>query len=125
MSFAHAHALAWIDHQNAKILQFDAQDVEARKLRVHTHPTRQHGSGVRSEHEYFAAICDSLAPIGEVLVTGPRTAQSDFQHYVSKHRPALLPQIVGWEVADPASDAELVARGRRYFDKRARMAGTP
>ena len=118
-----AHALVWIDHHNARVLQFDAHDVEVHKLQVHTHQTRQHGSGVRTEHEYFADICDSLAAIPEVLVTGPRTAQTDFHHFVVKHRPALAAQIVGWQLSNHASDAELVAMARRQFEKRARMAG--
>jgi stalled ribosome rescue protein Dom34 len=120
-----AHALVWIDHRSAKVLQFNATDVEVHKVHARTHDTRQHGSDVRTEHEFFAAVCDSLAALSEVLVTGPRTAQSDFRHYVTKHRPAASPQIIGWEHSDHETDAELVAMARRYFDRHARMAGLP
>lgn len=123
MSLALAHALVWIDHRSAKVLQFDKAHVEVQKVEAHTHATRQHGSGVRTEHEYFGAVCDRLAGISEVLVAGPRTAQSDFRHYVDKHRPALAAQIVGWHTGDHATDAELVAMARRYFDQYDRMAG--
>ena len=119
-----ARALLWIDHRSAKVLQFDKEHVEAHKVEAHSHATRQHGSGVRTEHEYFGSVCDQLAGIGEVLVTGPRTAQSDFRHYVDKHRPAVAPQIVGWEAGDHATDGELVAMARHYFEKYDRMAGT-
>ena len=47
------HAVAHIDHESAQILQFDAEYVQSQKVKTHTHHTRQHGSDVRSEHEFF------------------------------------------------------------------------
>jgi hypothetical protein len=58
-------------------------------------------------------------------LTGLRTAQSDVRHYVVKQRPAVAPQIADWEVANRATDGELAAMARRYFDKHNRMVGTP
>jgi stalled ribosome rescue protein Dom34 len=119
------HAVVWVDHQSAQILQFDAEHVQAQKLKSHSHHTRQHGSSVRTEHEYFAELCTALAGISEVLVVGPKTGLTDFRHYVEKHRPAVGGQIVGWEVHERVSDAQLVAMARQYFLKYDRMAGTP
>ena len=79
---------------------------------------------MRTEHEYFGEVCDALAGVGEVLITGPHTALSDFRHYVEKHRPALGGQIVGWEPVDHPSDGELVAFARKRFLEHDRMAGT-
>jgi stalled ribosome rescue protein Dom34 len=119
------HAVAWIDHQGTQILQFDDTHVEAQKLRPHSRHTRQHGSSVRSEHEYFAEVCNALAGIAEVLVVGPKTGLADFRHYVDKHRPAVGKQIVGWEHGERCSDNQLLAMARQYFLKYDRMAGTP
>jgi stalled ribosome rescue protein Dom34 len=119
------HAVVWTDHHNAQVLQFDADQVQAQKLKSHDHHTRQHGSSVRSEHEYFASLCDALAGITEVLLTGPHTALADFKHYVAKHRPALAPHIVGWEPVDHPTDGQLLALARQFFTKFDRMAGTP
>ncbi len=83
------HAVVWIDHQSTQILQFDAEHIQAQKVKAHSHHTRQHGSNVRTEHEYYAEICDALAGIAEVLAVGPKTGLVDFRHYVEKHRPAL------------------------------------
>ena len=77
------HAVVWIDHHSAQVLQFDAEHVQAQKVKSHQHQTRQHGSGVRTEHEFFGDVCDALAGIQEVLVTGSHTAQADFKHYQS------------------------------------------
>ena len=119
------HAVVWVDHQSAQVLQFDAEHVQAQKVKAHTHHTRQHGSSVRTEHEFFAELCDALAGIAEVLVVGPKTGLADFRHYVDKHRPALARQIVGWEHGEHASERQLVALARQYFLKYDRMAGTP
>ena len=119
------HAVVRIDHQTAEILQFDAEHVQAQKIKTHSHHTRQHHSSVRTEHEFFGEVCDALAGIQEILVAGSKTAQADFRHYVEKHRPALVPQVVGYETVDQPTQAQLVAYARQYFLKYDRMAGTP
>lgn len=119
------HAVVLIDHHQAQVLQFDAEHVQAEKIKARTHHTKQHGSAVRTEHEFYAVVCDALAGIAEVLVTGSHTALADFRHYVDKHRPALAPQVVGYETVDHPSDKQLVALARQYFLKYDRMAGTP
>jgi stalled ribosome rescue protein Dom34 len=119
------HAVVWIDHHKAQVLQFDAEHVQASKIKAHTHHTAQHGSAVRTEHEFFAHVCDALNGIPEVLVAGSHQAQADFKHYVNKHRPGLAPQIMAWETVDHPSDAQLVALARKIFLRVDRMAGKP
>jgi stalled ribosome rescue protein Dom34 len=119
------HAVVRIDHQNAEILQFDAEHVQAQKVKAHSHHTRQHHSGVRTEHEFFGIVCDALAGIQEILVVGSKTAQADFRHYVEKHRAALVPFVVGYETVDQPTPNQLVAFARQYFLKYDRMSGTP
>ena len=119
------HAVLWIDHQSAQVLQFDDEHVQSQKVKAHSHHTRQHGSSVRTEHEFFAEVCDQLDGIPEVLVTGSHTAQADFRHYVEKHRPAIVPRIVGWETVDHPTEGQLVAFARKYFVAHDRMAGRP
>lgn len=119
------HAVLWLDHHQAKVLQFDAEHVLAERVKAHTHHTKQHGSAVRTEHEFFGEVCDALAGIAEVLVTGSRTAQSDFKYHVTEHRPALAAHIVGYQTVDHPSDKQLVALARQAFVKHDRMAGVP
>jgi hypothetical protein len=118
------HAVVLIDHQSGQIVQFDAEHTRAQKVKAHTHYTRQHGSGVRTEHEFFAEVCDALTGIAEVLVTGPHTAQADFRHYVEKHRPEAARRIVGWQTVDHPTEGQLLALARKFFDKHDRMVGT-
>ena len=119
------HAVAFVDHHQAQVLQFTSEKVVERKVHEHKHLTRQHGSNVRSEHEFFGSVCDSLAGIAEVLVVGGHQGLADFRHYVDKHRAHVAPQIVGWETVDHPTEGQLVALARRFFVKHDRMAGIP
>ncbi|MEK8026364.1 MAG: hypothetical protein RLY78_1772 [Pseudomonadota bacterium] len=119
------HAVVTVDHHQAQVLQFDAEHVLAQKVKSHSHHTKQHGNTVRTEHEFYADVCDALAGIPEVLVTGSRNAMADFRHYVEKHRAPLAAHIVGWETIDHPTEGQLIAFARQYFVKYDRMAGTP
>lgn len=119
------HAVAFVDHQSAQVLQFSSERVVERKLHEHLHFTRQHASGVRSEHEFFGEVCDALDGINEVLVVGGHTGLGDFRHYVSKHRPLTAQCIVGYDVVDHPTENQLVALARKYFVKYDQMGGTP
>lgn len=119
------HAVALIDHHHAKILQFDADHVEVKKVQAHQHYTRQHGSEVRDTHEFFGEVCDDLADIAQIVVAGSHTALSDFRHYVTKHRANLLTKTIGWEPVDHPTDAQLVAMSRKYFVEHDLMSGIP
>jgi len=119
------HAVVWVDHQSAQVLQFDDEHVQASKVKAHSHHTPQHGSGVRTQHEFFGEVCDALAGIPEVLAVGPRTGLSDFEHYAKKHRAETAARVVAYEVVDHPSEKQLVALARKQFLKIDRMAGKP
>jgi len=119
------HAVVWTDHHTARVLQFDADQVQAKSLRSHTHETAQHGSAVRSEHEFFGEVCAALDGISEVLVTGSHTALANFRHYADKHRPQTAARIVGYEVVDHLSENQLVALARQFFHKYDQTTATP
>lgn len=119
------HAVAWIDHHTAQVLRIDAEQVLDQKVKEHVHYTRQHGSKLRSEHEFFGEVCDALAGIASILVAGSHTAQADFRHYVEKHRSAVAAQIVGWETVDHPTEGEIVKMAREFFVKRGELVATP
>ncbi len=119
------HAVVWTDHQSAQILQFDAEHVQAHKVKSHSHYTAQHGSTVRTEHEFFGHVCDALAGVPEVLAVGPKTGIADFEHYAKKHRPETAARIVGFEHVDHPTEKQLVALARKYFLQHGRMGGMP
>lgn len=120
---SHFHAVAFVDHQSAQLIQFDSANVVERKIHQHLHVTRQHGSGVRSEHEFFGSVCDMLDDTAEILITGGHTGLADFKHYLATHRPLTAPRIVGYEVVDHPSENQLVALARKHFARYERMGG--
>ncbi|MDR7377715.1 stalled ribosome rescue protein Dom34 [Rhodoferax ferrireducens] len=119
------HAVVLTDHQSALVVQFDAEQVLSQRIQAHKHQTAQRNSAVRTEHEFFGEVCNALDGIQQVLVTGSHTATADFKHYAEKHRPLLIPQIVGYEVVDHPTENQLVAMARKAFDKHNLMAGVP
>ena len=119
------HAIIFIDHQSAQVLQFDAEHVQAQKVKASSRHTKQHGAQVRTEHEFYSHVCDALEGIAEVLAVGPHTGLVDFQHYVRKHRAGIAQHIVDYQTVDHPSENQLVALARQFFLKYDRMAGVP
>lgn len=117
-----ARAVVWTDHQHATVIRFDAGGSTTQHLRAHVHPTAQHASAVRAEHEFFAEVCAVLEASAQALVTGGHTALADFKHYVAKHRPQLQGRIAGYEVVDHPSERQLLAQARTFFDQLERLA---
>lgn len=115
-------AVVWADHRSATVLQLGEPAKPARTVRAHLHPTGQHGSAVRSEHEFFGQVCDELDHFDQVLVTGSHTALADLRHYGDKHRPRSATRIVGYDVVDRPTDPQLLALGRKFFVAHDRMS---
>lgn len=118
-----SQTLVLLDHHSARIQHLDGSAPQG--VKEHAHQTRQHASGVRSQHDFFRDVCETLAPFKEILVLGSHTAQADFRRYVDKHRPALAKQLVGWETVDSPTPAQALAAARAFFERFDRMAGRP
>ena len=128
MNSHHYHAVVWIDHREARVFHFNAEDVE--RLVLHPdHPTRHihHkansiGSGHASaDHDYLHAVAKSVADAGAVLITGPANAKTELVEHVRVHDPQLTKLIVGVETVDHPSDPQLVAHAKKYFMAADRM----
>ena len=119
------HAVVHIDHHDAQVIQFGAGHVAEAKIHTHLQYTRQHASGVRSEHEFFAKVGEALEGIPEILVTGGHTATADFRHYLEKHCPRVATHVMAYVVVDRPSEAQLVALARQHFLRLDAMAGIP
>jgi stalled ribosome rescue protein Dom34 len=122
MNSHHYHAVIWIDHREARVFHFNAEDVQ--RLVLHPdHPTRHihHkansiGSGHASaDHDYLHAVAESVADAGAVLITGPANAKTELVEHVRVHDPQLTKLIVGVETVDHPSDPQLVAHAKKYF----------
>ncbi len=119
------HAVVWIDHQSAQVLQFDPEHVEAQRIKAHSHHSRQHGNDARHERAFFQQVSEALKGVREILVVGPGIARDALRKHCTAHAPEIARAIVDSQACDHPSEAQLVALARQYFLKHDRMAGTP
>jgi predicted NUDIX family NTP pyrophosphohydrolase len=124
----HYHAVVWIDHREARVFHFGAGDVERlvlhpdRPTRHIHHKANSIGSGhAAADHDFLQAVARSIADAHAVLITGPASAKTELVKHIQQHDPRLVQAIVGVETVDHPSDAELVARARKYFQAEDRM----
>ncbi len=117
------HAVVWMDHTEAHILNFDREHVEAQKIRSRSHHKHQGKQG--ADGTYFPSISAALAGSHEVLLTGPGAARDEFRAWVKKHHPAADKLIVDSVPSDHPTDAQVVALARKYFVRFDQMAGDP
>jgi len=124
----HFHAVVWIDHREARVFHFSAEDVERLVLRpndptrhIH-HKANSIGSGHAAEDQNFLqAVAQSIADAGAVLITGPANAKTELVKHIHQHDPQLMTKLVGIETVDHPTDGELVAHARHYFKAEDRM----
>ena len=119
------HAVVWMDHTQAHVLQFDAESIAAQRVKARSHHPRHHGADEQALHQFYEQIVQALIGTQEVLLTGPGLAHGEFKTWCDKHRAATAKTLVGSEKADHPTDNQLVALARQYFVKYDRMAGTP
>ena len=119
------HAVVWIDHQSAQVLQFDEAHVEAQRVKAHSHHSRQHGNDEHLARQFYAQVAQALHGVHEVLLAGPGAARNELRKYCDEQAPAVGRAIVDSVATDHPSEAQLVALARKYFLRHDRMAGTP
>jgi stalled ribosome rescue protein Dom34 len=124
----HYHAVLWIDHHEARIIHFNADEAEE-KLVHPAHPPRHlhvkagsaSGTHVTDEPQFYRDVADAVADAHEILVAGPSTAKTEFLKYLHKHASQLVARVTGIETLDRLTDGQLVAEARRFFAKEDRM----
>jgi stalled ribosome rescue protein Dom34 len=118
----HNHSVVWIDHREARVFHFNADEVdrlvvksEAPHVQVH-HKANASGSGHAPEDpDFFKAVVEAIGDSGAVLITGPGIAKTALVKHIARHDPALVEHIAGVETVDHPGDGALVAHARAYF----------
>jgi stalled ribosome rescue protein Dom34 len=127
---SHVHAVVWLDHREAKVVDFSIDDKHVVNVhhkgghrQVH-HRAGTNGSGhAADDGHFFDAIVTALGDAREVLVTGPGNAKVGFREHVGKRHAAVAGRIVGVETLDHPTEGELLAYARRYFKRVDNMLG--
>lgn len=118
----HYHAVVWIDHHEARVIQFSPDQADEVVVHPADPPRHLHGKAgspsgthITDEPEFYKGVAGSLATAKAILVAGPSTAKTEFIKYLHKHAPAVLAHVTHIETMDKVTDKELLAEGRRYF----------
>jgi stalled ribosome rescue protein Dom34 len=117
------HAVVWLDHTEAHVLNFDREHVEAQ--RIHSRSHHKHQGKAADNAAFFGDIAAALSGAHEVLLTGPGLARTQLRDWVASHLPLLDKAIVDSVASDHPSDPQLVAMARTYFKKFDTLAADP
>jgi hypothetical protein len=116
------HAVVWVDHHEAKIFHFSADDFDAARIRsLQPHQHLHHkantvGSGhAPVEHAFLERVSNALDGSGAVLITGPAGAKNELAAHIRKLHPQLAARISAVEALDHPTDGQIVAVARRFF----------
>jgi stalled ribosome rescue protein Dom34 len=127
---SHVHAVVWLDHRHAKVVDFSVDDKHVVNVhhagghrQVH-HKAGSTGAGHPADDAaFFEQIVVALADAQEILITGPGTAKAGFRDHVAKRHAALAKRIVGVETLDHPTEGELLAHARKVFKRVDAMLG--
>ena len=120
MSFK--HAVIWVDHQEAHIIHFNAEEKMNILIKSNSeHPHLHHkagssGSGhTGAEASYLHKIISAVSDAQEILIVGPGSAKLELVRHASKHDHKVADKIVAVETVDHPTDAQLLAYAKKYF----------
>ena len=119
---SHYHAVVWLDHHEARVFHFNAEDVERMHVlpdKPHVHLHHHRGSitdgHAHEDQHYYHRVAEAIADAGEILVCGPGQAKNELLKHVEAHDGRLRQKILGVETVDHPSDKQVVAHARKYF----------
>jgi len=127
---SHQHAVVWIDHLHAKVIDFNVTDQHVTAVEREGGQRQVHrksgipGSGKEPiDHRFFDEVADGLGEAKEILLVGPGAAKTELHKDLRVRHPAVARCIVAVETADHPSDGELLAFARKYFKRYDALSG--
>jgi stalled ribosome rescue protein Dom34 len=124
----HFHFLVWIDHQMAKIVNFNLEEVNISIVKSgrgaqHLHHKANSGDSghVGVDADYLKQVAQALQGAGAIVITGPASAKNELVTYIHREHPELAKRLSGVMALDHPSDGELIAFARKFFRADDRM----
>jgi len=117
-----SHAIVWIDHREAHVIQFNADDHENVTISTQSKHGHLHqkagvvGSGhqVVDQH-YLHEVVEAVADANEILIVGPGSAKLELIKHIYKHDANIASRVVGVETVDHPTDGQLLAYAKKSF----------
>lgn len=118
----HFRAIVWIDHAQARVIQFDAETSSTSVVRpeggtphLHHKANSIDDGHLAEDQNYLHAVGVALDGADAVLVAGPANAKLELMKHIARHDPPLLKRVAGVQTVDHPTDGQLLDHARRYF----------
>ena len=119
---SHFHAVVWMDHAEAHVLQFTPDESEntvvhagGKHHKIHLRSGKPGSGKAPEDTEYFKHVADSLEGARQILLTGPAGEKHAFKKYLDAHLKAVAARIVAVKTSDHPTDGELLKQARKFF----------
>ena len=116
------HAVVWIDHHVARIVNFDRDHSTMTHVQAPHAPRHLHhkANAIDSGHApedqaYLHEVARALSDAEAVLVTGPASEKLELVKHIERHDPTLRRKVVAVQAMDHPTDGELLAHAREFF----------
>jgi len=108
-----SHAVVWIDHQEAHVIQFNRDAHENATITTKS----KHGNLPQklSSPAYLHEVVKAVVGSQEILIVGPGVAKLELIKHINHHDAKISNNVVGVETVDHPSDAQLLAYAKKYF----------
>jgi stalled ribosome rescue protein Dom34 len=122
------HAVAWLDHCEAKVFFFNREAAESMRLattlshhQTHNKAGTIDGKRAPENQSFYHDVVTALQPASEWLILGPGSAKDELVKHIHNRHPQLQNRIVGVETADHPTEAQILAHARSFFRAADRM----
>jgi len=119
-----SHAVVWIDHQEAHVIQFNAEASESEIIKTKSkHKHVHHKSGAtgsghsKTDQNYLHQVIEAVSGAGEILIVGPGAAKLELIKHAHSHDAKVSAKIVSVETVDHPTDGQLLAYAKKSFTK--------
>ena len=117
-----SHAVVWIDHQEAHVIQFNADTHENATITTKSkHGQIHQKAGVLTGHHqvssqaYLHEVVEAVAGANEILIVGPGVAKLELIKHINHHDAKISNKVVAVETVDHPTDGQLLAYAKKYF----------
>jgi hypothetical protein len=123
----HYHAVVWIDHAQARVFHFNADDADKivihpdRPIRDYHRKQKRTGHHDPEDQAFLEEVTKAISDAGAILIVGPSNEKHELMKHIERVHPRMNVNVEGVESADHPTDGELVARARRFLKSADRM----
>jgi stalled ribosome rescue protein Dom34 len=117
-----SHVVVWIDHQEAHVIQFNAEASASEIIKTNSKHKHVHqksgtlGAGRASiDVNFLNDVVQAVSGTNEILIVGPGSAKLELLKHAHKHAAKVSEKVVGIETVDHPTDGQLLAYAKKYF----------